>query len=535
MQKRIERNFEQRAEKLQLNINHTLQILSALSALFYSNNKVNSEMFDRFVEINLEEENSIVSLAWIPIITNEQRKEFEASIGGSASHGRQMHNINSHGLVNVPFHQDLYYPIQFLYSKYNTKLFTGLNLGTQYKIRKKLEQSAKERKILVTDAIKLQQGKPGALIVRAFKPVYSKNENLKDVVSGFVLAEIDLEHLLRVVDDEQENLSILLFDLDSNFYEQILFRNLNAFKHFKEINNVEQLSSIEKIYWTRYYSVGNKQWLIAFIDLSTGNRSFWLPLMGLIFGLLLTLIISIYIVLFWNKTREVVRLKSESEAKSKYIQAIGHDLRQPLNVMNLHLNNLEKSNPDKPEAKNSFISSMRNSIDGLHHMFSSLLDITRLESNLISTQRSTFELEPLLTDLADEFDLIASQKNLEFRMRCQDISLKTDKILFERALRNLLDNAIKYTDSGKIFLGARKHGPLFRIYIMDTGKGIEHSEIETILQPYQRGASSSNSDGLGLGLAIVKQSLDLLNIEMDIYSEKDKGTSIVLTYKESDK
>lgn len=524
---RIERQFEISAEQLQLSINNTLNTLTSLAGLFYSRNDIDSEQFQKFVSINLQDKNSILSLAWIPQIKHEQRKAFEGNISGRGMHGKHIYDLNSHGLESIAISTEVYYPIQFLYSKIDTLLFPGLNLATQYKTRKKFEESAAAKNSLVTKSFRLQRGKPGLLTVRAFKPVYQgkTNEQLK----GFVLAQIDVEDLITSTFAEENLLSIILFDVDADIENQLLYQNKTAKDKYSHIVNISQLGKLENSYWTHYYNVGDRKWLVSFIEDSKNNtRIFWLPYLGLLIGLFFTAFLTIYMLIAWNKTREVIQLKQESEDKSRFLQAISHDLRQPLNVIGLYLTRYEQDNKELTPENTELIKNIRESLKGLHNMFTSLLDITRLEADMTQPQFEKVQLTPLFTDLGDEFDLLAVEKNLDFKIRCQDIIIRTDPVLLERILRNLLTNAVKYTDTGKIFFGSRQTGNQIKIYIMDTGRGFNNADIEKIIKPYQRGDRTSDIDGLGLGLTIVQQTLTILDISMEINSEINKGTTIIL-------
>lgn len=528
---RIERQFEISAEQLQLSINNTLNTLTSVAGLFYSSNDVSQKQFKKFVSVNLQDKNSIISLAWVPQIKHEQRKMFEENMSGRGMHGKHIYDFNSHGLESIAIRTDVYYPVQFLYSRIDTLLFPGLNLGTQYKTRKKFEEAANAKKSLVTKSFRLQRGKPGLLTVRAFKPVYQDQTQSSDQLKGFVLAQIDVEDLMTSTFSEEDMLSIILFDVDADIDNQLLYLNKVAAEKYSHIVNINQLGKLEHPYWTHYYNVGDRKWLVSFIEnIESNSLILWLPYLGLLVGLFFTAYLTLYMLIAWNKTREVIQLKKESEAKSRFLQAIGHDLRQPLNVIGLYLTRYEQDDNIELTPENiKLIKNIRESIKGLHNMFTSLLDITRLEAGMTQPQFERVPLSPLLTDLGDEFDLLAAEKNLEFKMRCQDITIKTDPVLLERVLRNLLNNAVKYTDQGRLFLGARKVSHQVKIYIMDTGRGFNNNEREKILEPYQRGERTGDIDGLGLGLAIVQQTLDILNLSMEINSETDKGTVIILS------
>ncbi len=528
----IERHFEIRAEQLQLNINNTLQTLASLSGLFYSSNHVTKSEFDKFVSISTQKQNSIISLAWVQLVKDKERSVFEKKISGRGTRGKYIYDINSHGLESIAFRQAQYYPIQYLYSEINSELFPGLNLGTQYKTKKRFQNAARSKQTLITEKIYLRKGTLLLPIVRAFKPVYNDETKSLGSLKGFVFGQIDIKELMESVFGNEDKLSILLFDIDSDLDKQKLYANQTANLYHSSINNINDIGEVSSTYWSRYYDIGNRRWLVTFIE-NNNNTTFWLPFLGLFFGLFFTFFLTIYMIIAWSKTQQVDELKKENKAKTRFLQAIGHDLRQPLNVIGLHITNYEQKNIDLSSENKTLLNNIRQSISGLHSMFTSLLDISRLEEGLIAPEFNRVRLLPLFTDLSDEFDLLANQKHIEIRMKCQDIGIHTDEILLERMLRNLLNNAIKYTDKGKIFFGARQTNEIVKIYIMDTGRGIADSEIETVLETYQRGSETGDIDGLGLGLAIVKQTVELLNMELEIHSKQNRGTTVIIKIKEN--
>ena len=409
---RIERYFEDRAENLQLNINNTLQALDSLAGLFYSIDTVKRMEFDKFVSLNLNKESSIISLAWIPYISHEYRKEFQKNISGPGMRGRFIYDLNSHGITNVALNQNYYYPVKYLYSKFNTILFPGLNLGTQYKTRKKLEESAVENKTLVTNGIRLQRGKPGLIIVRAFRPVYDSKFKAENNIKGFVMAQIDIDYLMKSTFGGKEDLSILLFDVNSALNKQLLYSNHYNLEQTGEIQNINQLGLLEETYWTRYYNVGDRKWLISFIEpRASSNQSLWLPFLSFLVGLIFTAFLMIYMLVAWSRKQEVLQLKQESDAKSRFLQAIGHDLRQPLNIISLHITEFEEKHKSSIGIENkSLIKNIRESVRGLHNMFTSILDITRLDVGMTKPEFTEVSLLQLITDLGDEFDMLAVQK-----------------------------------------------------------------------------------------------------------------------------
>jgi len=209
-------------------------------------------------------------------------------------------------------------------------------------------------------------------------------------------------------------------------------------------------------------------------------------------------------------------------AKSEFIATASHDLRQPMQAINifielLNLNNLK-------EAEKLIFTKMRSSITVLNKMFNNLLDISKLDSKL-DTAYATFELEAVLDDLIPPFQQLAVDKKLDLQFRHDRFVVHGDAALLSQVLINLLSNAIQYTSKGRIIVHFINDGGKLMLTVEDTGCGIPEEDLPFIYKEFFRSQHSRpQHDGLGLGLSIVSRIVNRIGGTVSVRTEKDKGT-----------
>ena len=220
--------------------------------------------------------------------------------------------------------------------------------------------------------------------------------------------------------------------------------------------------------------------------------------------------------------------KEEAEranlAKSKFLAAASHDLRQPLQAANLFMAVLQ--NRVNEEERRFVLDKLQQSLSALESLLNALLDVSKLEAGVHQPNPSVFPVGELFIQLASEFAPRAAERRLRFRVVPASVYLRTDRTFLERILRNLLSNALAYTEQGGILLGARRRGRHLRIEVWDTGIGIPADKLEEIFEDFsQLGNEHRDRDrGLGLGLAIVKRIAKLLDSRVTVRSRPGKGS-----------
>jgi len=211
------------------------------------------------------------------------------------------------------------------------------------------------------------------------------------------------------------------------------------------------------------------------------------------------------------------------QAKSSFLSAASHDLRQPLQTMKLLAATLE---PHLGEREgHGLLKGMERSLETMSGILSSLLDVNRLEAGNLRASKSDFAINDVFDVLAADFRDFAAEKRLRWRMVHSGLLVRSDRNMLEVMLRNLLSNAIRYTDRGSILLGCRRSGDNIRIEVWDSGIGISQSQLSLIFEEYYQSADSAERGGFGLGLAIVRRIGEALGHRIDVRSTPGKGTA----------
>jgi two-component system CheB/CheR fusion protein len=213
-----------------------------------------------------------------------------------------------------------------------------------------------------------------------------------------------------------------------------------------------------------------------------------------------------------------------SVAKSRFLAAASHDLRQPLQTLVL-LQEALASQVEGPAAK-KLLGRLDQALDAMSGMLNALLDINQIEAGTVHAAMTNFPVNDLLARLRDEFAYHAQGKGIVQRMVPCSLTIRSDPGLLEQMIRNLLSNALKYTKEGKILIGCRRHKGILSIEIWDTGIGIPEEELQAIFEEYhQLGNVARERDrGLGLGLSIVQRLGKLLGHRVRVRSRLGEGS-----------
>jgi signal transduction histidine kinase/ActR/RegA family two-component response regulator len=211
-------------------------------------------------------------------------------------------------------------------------------------------------------------------------------------------------------------------------------------------------------------------------------------------------------------------------AKTRFLAAASHDLRQPIHALNLYLGAFSQIRLT-PETT-SILAKVRQCALIMDEMFRTLLDVSKLDAGAVQPRISVFPLAPIFARIKLEFEPQARAKSLELRvLRCSAFA-KSDSGMVERVLRNLISNAIRYTDHGRIVVGCKRHHGSLRICVYDTGVGIEPREQSLVFEEFYQAGNRvrERSRGLGLGLAIVERLTRLLGASLTLRSRPGHGS-----------
>lgn len=221
--------------------------------------------------------------------------------------------------------------------------------------------------------------------------------------------------------------------------------------------------------------------------------------------------------------------EAASRAKSRFLAAASHDLRQPMHALSLFAATLVER-LRYPEVRH-IADQMQASIISLTSLFDSLLDISKLDAGTIQTRVVSFRLQEIFDNVRRDFSGRATNSGIRFRVVHSEAVVRSDPLLLERIVRNLAANAVNYTRQGGVVIGARRRGKQLRIEVWDSGPGIPVEEQQRIFEEFYQIANPERdrSKGLGLGLAIVKRLAELLHHPIDVRSTPGHGACFAVT------
>lgn len=228
-----------------------------------------------------------------------------------------------------------------------------------------------------------------------------------------------------------------------------------------------------------------------------------------------------------------VQADSANVAKSRFLAAASHDLRQPLQTLVLLQELLAKSVVDE-KAKRLNVR-LGQALGGMSGMLNALLDINQIEAGTVRAELETFRIDALFERVTADLACQAEAQRIALHVVPCKLLARSDPRLLEQMIRNLLSNAIKYTKRGKVLLGCRRNNGILSVQIWDTGAGIPEGQLQDIFEEYHQldNAARDRSLGLGLGLSIVRRLGILLDHPVRVRSRLGKGSVFSIEVKQS--
>jgi signal transduction histidine kinase len=236
--------------------------------------------------------------------------------------------------------------------------------------------------------------------------------------------------------------------------------------------------------------------------------------------------------------RKNAALEAASVAKARFLAAASHDLRQPLYALTLFSSGLAVDEYD-PVRLNR-IAHIQECVEALDHLFSELLDLSRLETGAMPAVLRDVPLDSVFEEVSVNFRMVAEQHDLRLVVRTTGLWVRCDRTMVARILNNLVSNALRYTRCGGVLVGARRRlDGTVRVDVWDTGLGIAPEHLKHIFDEFYRvesgpeaGRPESTRRGLGLGLSTVQRLAGLLGTQATVRSQPGRGTLFSITLPE---
>jgi signal transduction histidine kinase/ActR/RegA family two-component response regulator len=208
--------------------------------------------------------------------------------------------------------------------------------------------------------------------------------------------------------------------------------------------------------------------------------------------------------------------------KTRFLAAASHDLRQPMHALGLFSDSLRRRIVEP--GQRALAERVCESVHALERTFDALLDISRLDAGIVQPTAEPFLLQSLLQRVVNDCATEAAAKGIRLRSVPTRLAVRSDPVLVEQVLRNLVSNAVRYTDRGAVLVGCRRCAGGVRVEVWDTGLGIPAEKRSRIFDEFYQAAERDRREGLGLGLAIVRRIVSLLGVELTFASTEGRGT-----------
>ncbi|HZH27775.1 MAG TPA: PAS domain-containing protein [Azospirillaceae bacterium] len=236
---------------------------------------------------------------------------------------------------------------------------------------------------------------------------------------------------------------------------------------------------------------------------------------------------------------EAVQILEEAErtaqARAKLLAAAGHDLRQPFHSMHLFLHLLEMQLDS--DSQKQLLARVGDCLETGERFLHTVLDAAALDAGTVKPNIDAFPLGDLLNRIHAEHRAMAEERGLGLRCRPTSLHVRSDPVLLERMVRNLVRNALAFTPAGRVLIGVRRRGGMAVVQVWDTGVGIPEDQLSAVFDDFHRvvppaGTGASGQDrnrnernkGLGLGLAVVRRTARLLSHRLDVRSVAGRGS-----------
>ncbi len=227
-----------------------------------------------------------------------------------------------------------------------------------------------------------------------------------------------------------------------------------------------------------------------------------------------------------QKNHELAAARASAEeanrSKTRFLRAASHDLLQPLGAAKLLLALLGDTRLD--DSQGDLVKRLATAFESVEELMHAVLDIARLDSQRIEFNRRVVPLEKLFVQLGDEFQHQAAARGLRLRFMPTSLAVDSDPTFLRRIVQNLVSNSIKYTEAGRVLVGARRRGEMAWIEVHDTGIGIREEDQARIFEEFNRNGQEGRAPGMGLGLSIVQRACAKLGHPVELDSEPGCGS-----------
>lgn len=532
--------------------------LQGILSLYNASEFVTHEEFETYVIPILKNNTYIQSLSWLPRISHSQRAFYEEKMASSGYPDYHITEESPEGILIEAKERDEYFPVHYVEPlKRNDALF-GFDLASIPSINRTIHESRDTAKIMATEKFTLLKEDQNHAGIFVFAPYYETKtipvslENRRDKLNGFLVGFYRVSEMMNqmVQPYQAQGINLVVYDGDTLDNKNKLYgeplphprREINSLIHF-----------------------ANRNWFLLWQgsdEFHNGPKkvsAWWVAGSIQIFSVFLAIIFE----MMANRTRQVtdqVRIRTEelttanenlrleidarskaekelhaakeeaesaNKAKSAFLANMSHEIRTPMNAILGYSQILKHSRHIDPGEKKN-VENILQSGDHLLHIINDILDISKIEAGKMELNVNDFDLIELINEISAMTQPRCQEKQIEWCIEWpqeESIPVRGDEIKLKQILINLLGNAVKFVDTGKITLRVvRKNKNHFLFEVIDTGQGIAREHQGSVFEPFHQEAEGAKKGGTGLGLAIVKKQIELMGGKLTLDSEPGKGS-----------
>ena len=534
--------LRERVEVLHSQMLRSIEVLHGIAALYAARGKVSREEFRGFVAGALARQPELQALAWDPRVPGAERGQWEtrARNEGFPNFHFTEESREEHKIPAGPRAE--YFPVFFLEQlERNVEAF-GFDVGSEPLRRSALEMARDTGRSTATEPIRLAQERAAQRGFLVFEPLYRGSPQTVDerraALTGFAVAVFRIGDLLDVSLRGARTASLHLSVFDEKTGAIVYERHADgsALPPRRE----------------EPFEFAGRRWLVVLQASPAFHREHvaWQPWAALGAGLVITVLLAAYL---WKDQQSAAELARSNEAlldeivvrknaeaaaeaanraKSEFLANMSHEIRTPMNAILGYSQILARDGALHPFHRDA-VATIASSCDHLLQLVNEILDLSKIDAGRMELALVDFGLPALGDELAAMFQHPCEEKGLGLKVEGFDEFsgyVRGDAGKLRQVLINLLGNAVKFTEEGRIILRAVSAGEnRVRFEVADTGPGIAPELHELIFQPFQQGPGARGRGGTGLGLAIAQRQVELMGGRLELESTPGEGSRLFFT------
>jgi signal transduction histidine kinase/CheY-like chemotaxis protein len=533
---------QDRVEALRSRVLRSMEVLHAIASLYDVDHDVSRAEFSAFVADALRRQPELQALAWDPRVPGGDREAWETRAHDEGFPGFHFTEQQADGtIIAAPPHPE-YFPVFFLETLQRNQPAFGLDVSAEPRRRAALERARDTGDATATAPIRLAQETGSQRGFLVLQPLYRGEpqtvEQRRAALSGFAVAVFRIGDLVEspLRTAATKGIAVTITDAAD---AAVIFQQLTP-------------GPTNGDGWSAPFEIAGRRWTLDFQPAANfaGARVYWQSWSALGGGLVITLLLAAHLHSYYRRAAEIARsndvLRAEIEirtraeaaaesanrAKSEFLANMSHEIRTPMNAILGYAQILLRDGALHPFHRDA-LATITSSGDHLLRLINEILDLSKIDAGRMELATSDFDLASLVRELTALFQHPCEEKQLGLRVEGfeenERVAVLGDGGKLRQVLINLLGNAVKFTERGRVVLRVSRVGDAWTFEVSDTGIGIAAEMQEVIFEPFAQGLGARGRGGTGLGLTLARRHVELMGGRLAVRSEPGLGSAFSFT------